>query len=171
VFIVWFIFVREKSNRKVFEMPRPGAFGYRVKRKVVIVGDNVDGSSRKRAKLCGVKTTEQGEKGNNNCGMFLSPDASATGVNLNSFNSNDELDSLRMEEESGSNEMVIDDANACVSPDEVVEENSESNRATPTESESGDFQDTDNRRDGDADVAISVDDVDGKSRKLVNLSS
>jgi hypothetical protein len=62
--------------------------------------------------------------------MFLSPDASAGGVNMNSFNSNDKFYSLRMEQEGGSNEMIIDDANACVSPDEVVEESGESNRAT-----------------------------------------
>jgi hypothetical protein len=64
--------------------------------------------------------------------MFLSPDASAGGVNMNSFNSNDKFYSLRMEQEGGSNEMIIDDANACVSPDEVVEESGESNRATIT---------------------------------------
>ena len=50
-------------------MPCPGAFGRRVKRKVVIVGNNVNGSSRKRDKLCGVETSESGEQGNNS-GIF-----------------------------------------------------------------------------------------------------
>ena len=148
-------------------MPRPGAFGRRVKRKVVIVGDNVNGSCRKRVKLSGVETSDLGEQGDHS-GMFLSPDASASGANMNSLNSNQKIDSLRLDQEDDSNGMVVDDANtllsSCVSPDEVVEESSESNRETPSGSESQDSQVMDSRTDGDADIDISINDVDESIR-------
>ena len=102
-------------------------------------------------KLCGVTTSDLGEQGDDS-GNFLSPDASASGVNMNSFISNNELDSLRMDEEVHSNGIVIDDANApCVSPDEVVEETGEPNRTTPSGSESQDYQDMDIQTDRHAD--------------------
>jgi hypothetical protein len=78
---------------------------------------------------------------------------------MNSLNSNHELDSLRLDQEDDSNGTVIDDANtlpsSCVFPDEVVEESSESNR---------DSQVMDSRTDGDADIAISINDVDESIR-------
>ena len=95
----------------------------------------------------------------------MSPDASASGVNLYSFNSSDELDSLRIDQEGDSNRMVINDANAlpssCVSPDDDAEEIDESNQATPSGSESQDTQNMDSRTNRDADVIISNDVVDG----------
>jgi hypothetical protein len=87
---------------------------------------------------------------------------------MNSLNSNHELDSLRLDQEDDSNGTVIDDANtlpsSCVFPDEVVEESSESNRENPSGSESQDSQVMDSRTDGDADIAISINDVDESIR-------
>jgi hypothetical protein len=120
-----------------------------------------------RVKLSGIETSDLGEQGDHS-GLFLSPDASASGANINSLNSNHELDSLEMDQEDDSNRMVIDDANklqSCVSPDEVVEESSDSNRATPSGSESQDSQVMDSRTDGDADIAISINDVDESIRE------
>jgi hypothetical protein len=149
-------------------MPRPGAFGRRVKRKAVIVGDNVNGSCRKRVQLSRVETSDpRGEQGDH-FGMFLSPDTSASGANMNSLHSNHELDSLQLDQEDDSAGMVIDDANklpsSCVSPDEVVEDSSESNREAPSGSESQDSEVMDSRKDCDADIAISINDVDESIR-------
>jgi hypothetical protein len=106
-------------------------------------------------KLSGVETIDLGEQGDHS-------------GNMNSLNSNHELDSLRLDQEDDSNGTVIDDANtlpsSCVFPDEVVEESSESNRENPSGSESQDSQLMDSRTDGDADIAISINDVDESIR-------